>query len=34
MELSSDDIANAIAEATGTEVRAFYSCHNLSADEF
>lgn len=34
MELSNDDIANAIAEATGTEVRVFYSCHNLSADDF
>lgn len=34
MELSSDNIANAIAEATGTEVRTFYSCHNLSADDF
>lgn len=34
MELSSDNIANAIAEATGTEVKVFYSCHNLSADDF
>ncbi|HJC75348.1 MAG TPA: metal ABC transporter substrate-binding protein [Candidatus Mediterraneibacter faecavium] len=34
MELSSADIANAIAEATGTEVKVFYSCHNLSADDF
>ena len=34
MELSNDDIANAIAEATGTEVRTFYSCHNLTAEEF
>ena len=34
MELSNDDIANAIAEATGTEVRVFYSCHNLSAEDF
>ena len=34
MELSNDDIANAIAEATGTEVKVFYSCHNLSADDF
>ena len=34
MELSSDNIANAIAEVTGTEVRTFYSCHNLSADDF
>ena len=34
MELSNTDIANAIAEATGTEVKVFYSCHNLSADDF
>ena len=34
MELSSADIANAIAEATGTEVKVFYSCHNLSAEDF
>lgn len=34
MELSNADIANAIAEATGTEVRVFYSCHNLSAEDF
>ena len=34
MELSNDDIANAIAEATGTEVRVFYSCHNLSVEDF
>ena len=34
MELSSPDTANAIAEATGTEVKVFYSCHNLSADDF
>ena len=34
MELSNDDIANAIAEATGTEVRVFYSCHNLSRGGF
>ena len=34
MELSNDDIANAIAEAAGTDVRVFYSCHNLSADDF
>ena len=30
MELSNADIANAVAEASGTEVRIFYSCHNLS----
>ena len=34
MELSNEDIANAVAEATDTEVKVFYSCHNLSADEF
>lgn len=34
MELSNENIASAIAEATGTEVRTFYSCHNLSAEEF
>lgn len=34
MELSNDDIANAVAEASGTEVRIFYSCHNLSAEDF
>ena len=34
MELSNADIANAVAEATGTEVKVLYSCHNLSADEF
>lgn len=34
MELSNDNIAEAIAEATETEVKVFYSCHNLSADDF
>lgn len=34
MELSNPDIADAVAEATGTEVKVFYSCHNLSADDF
>ena len=34
MELSNADIANAVAEASGTEVRIFYSCHNLSAEDF
>ena len=34
MQLSNENIANAIAEATGTEVRTFYSCHNLTAEEF
>ena len=34
MELSNADIANAVAEATGTEVKVLYSCHNLSAEDF
>lgn len=34
MELSNENIANAIAEATGAEVKVFYSCHNLTAEEF
>lgn len=34
MELSSDQIANAIAEATGAQVRVFYSCHNLTLEQF
>lgn len=34
MELSSDHIAKAIAEATGTKVKVFYSCHNLTAEQF
>lgn len=34
MELSSDNIANAVAEAAGVDVKVFYSCHNLSAEDF
>ncbi len=34
MELSSNQIANAIAEATDAQVRIFYSCHNLTAQQF
>lgn len=34
MELSNADIANAVAEATGAEVRILYSCHNLTAEDF
>lgn len=34
MELSSDQIANAVAEATDAQVRVFYSCHNLTAEQF
>ena len=34
MELSSENIARAVAEAAGTDVKVFYSCHNLSAEQF
>ena len=34
MELSNENIAYAIAEATGAEVNVFYSCHNLTAEEY
>lgn len=34
MELSNADISNAIAEATDTRVETFYSCHNISAEDF
>ena len=34
MELSNDNISKAIAEAAGTDVKVFYSCHNLTAEEF
>lgn len=34
MELSNDNIAKAIAEATGAEVKVFYSCHNITAGQF
>lgn len=34
MELSSDQIARAVAEASGAEVRVLYSCHNLTAEQF
>lgn len=34
MELSNENIAYAIAEATGAEVKVFYSCHNLTAEEY
>lgn len=33
-ELSNGRIAETIAEATGAKVRTFYSCHNISAEEF
>lgn len=34
MELSNDNIAKAIAEATGAKVKVFYSCHNITAKQF
>lgn len=34
MELSNDNIAQAIAEATGAKVKVFYSCHNITAEQF
>lgn len=34
MELSNDNIAEAIAEATGRKVMTFNACHNLTADQF
>lgn len=34
MELSNDNIAKAIAEATGAEVKVFYSCHNITSEQF
>lgn len=34
MELSSDNIAKAIAEAAGADVKVFYSCHNITAEQF
>lgn len=34
IELSSDNIASTIAKETGAEVLTFYSCHNISKDDF
>lgn len=34
IELSSDSIANTIATQTGAEVLTFYSCHNISKEDF
>ena len=34
MELSNENIAKAIAEATNAVVKEFYSCHNLTAEQF
>lgn len=34
MELSNDNIARSLAEATNTKIRTMYSCHNASKDDF
>lgn len=34
MELSNGAVAEAVAEACGTDVKVFYSCHNLTAEQF
>lgn len=34
IELSSDSIANTISKETGAEVMTFYSCHNISRNDF
>ncbi len=34
IELSSDSIASTIAKETGAEVLTFYSCHNISKEDF
>lgn len=34
IELSNGNIAEAISEATGAKVETFYSCHNISKDDF
>lgn len=34
IELSSDNIAATIQKETGAEIRTFYSCHNISKDDF
>lgn len=34
IELSSGNIADTIADETGAEVMTFYSCHNISKDDF
>lgn len=34
IELSSDRVARAICESTGAGLRTFYSCHNVSAEDF
>lgn len=34
LELSTGNIARAVAEQTGAETRVFYACHNLTQDDF
>lgn len=34
IELTSPKVAESIAEATGTKVETFYTCHNVTKDEF
>lgn len=34
IELTSPKVADSIAEATGTKVETFYTCHNVTKDEF
>lgn len=34
IELSNDTIAKSIADATGAKVMTFYSCHNISKDDY
>ena len=34
IELSSDNIATTIQKETGAQIRTFYSCHNISKDDF
>ena len=34
IELSNGNIADTISEATGAKVKIFYSCHNISKDDF
>lgn len=34
IELSSDEIAKTISRETGAEILTFYSCHNISKDDF
>lgn len=34
IELSNGNVANTVAEATGAKVMTFYSCHNVTKDDF